>query len=106
MPRGKEANYDCGEEVIYKNTDHIEKGVIEKVDIDKKTKDFIYDIEFRDDRKITTSRDHVMAVDETDVSILPSEAKDFIYNAKCLTREEIQQIKNPKQPSNLQREWL
>ena len=86
---GIEATYDYGEEVIYKNADHVERGVIEIIAVDGTNKNVLYDLKFRDDRRITTNKDHVFATDETDVSILPNDAEDFVHQAKYLTAEEL-----------------
>ena len=43
-PKGKtsiEVSYKCGEEVLYKNADHVGKGVIKKIDFDKTKKYFL-----------------------------------------------------------------
>ena len=85
---GNEATYDYGEEVIYKNADHVERGVIQNIAVDGTNKNILYDIKFCDDCRITTNNDHVLATDETDVSILPHNA-DFVQQAKCLMVEEL-----------------
>ena len=97
--------YKCGEEVLYKNQDHVEKGVIEKIVFDEVTKKINYDVKFRDDRKITAHEDNILSNDETDVSLLPNEAKEFISTARCLTAEEIRMIKEPPVLSNIEKEW-
>ena len=90
---------------MYKNKDHIEKGVIEKIVHDDYSNETKYDIKFRDDRKILAYEDNILASDESDVSILPNDVKDFLKNAKCLTAEEISMIRSPPVLNELQKEW-
>ena len=97
--------YKHGEEVIYKNEDHVEKGIIEDVYRDPSTKDILYEIKFRDDRRLKTFKENIMAKGETDVSLLPNEVSDFIHQSKCLTADEVEMIRNPKKLTNLQKEW-
>ena len=101
----KNGIYEHGEEVVYKNEDHIKKGIIENVHRDSMTNELLYEIKFRDDRRITSAKDNLMASDETDISILPNEASDFVKQAKCLTADEIAMIKNPVKFTELQTEW-
>ena len=49
--------YQYGEEVLYKNAEHVEKGVIENIKRDIETKKILYDIKFRDDRKLTANEE-------------------------------------------------
>ena len=103
----KDSNiYGCGEEVIYKNEDHVEKGIIEKVIHDADKNAMIYDVKFRDDRKIKAMEDNLLAADETDVSILPDDAQDFVHQSKCLTLDEIKMVRDPPVLSKIQHEWI
>ena len=51
----------------------------------------------RDNRKVVATVDMLQAQDETDLASIPVKAKEFVEQAKCLTQEEIQQIKAPAQ---------
>ena len=79
--------------------------MIEKIVLNDTTSKVNYDIKFRDDRKITANEDNILSKDETDVSILPNDAKDCVHTARCLTAEEIKTIKEPPVLSNLEQEW-
>ena len=46
-----------------------------------------------------------MAEDETDISVIPNAAKDFMQSSKNLTKEEIEYIRNPSPLSEMQKEW-
>ena len=87
--------YKIGEEVLYKNNDHVEKGVIECICLDKQLQDYKFDIKFKGGQKVITSRDSIMALDETDVSQIPYTSEEFLQHAKCLTAEELDLIKRP-----------
>ena len=97
--------YKIGEEVLYKNNDHVEKGVIERICLDKQLQDYKFDIKFKGGQKVITSRDSIMALDETDVSQIPYTSEEFLQHAKCLTAEELDLIKRPLPLSPVQREW-
>ena len=97
--------YKIGEEVLYKNNDHVEKGVIENICIDKQLNDYKINVKFRGGRKIDANRDNIMALDETDVSQVPYTSQEFLQHAKCLTAEELDLLKHPLPLTPLQKEW-
>ena len=97
--------YDIGEEIVFKNGDHVEKGVIEKVSPDLLGFQAKYEVKFRDNRKVIATVDMLQAQDETDVASIPVKAKEFVEHAKYLTEDEIQQIKAPTKLTPLQIEW-
>jgi len=100
-----DAAYECGEEIVYKNGEHIEAGIIESIKVNDKADSILYNITFRDDRKVTANADNILANDETDVSIVPTSTQDFVQQSKCLTAEEIKLIRHPHPLSKLQKEW-
>jgi len=97
--------YRCGEEVLYKNKDHVKKGVSVKVQQGKKSNNVIYNTKFRDNRRVMALEDIITSNDETHVSILLEKAQDFVNNSKCLTVEEVQMIRKPPIISPLENEW-
>ena len=99
------AVYECGEEVWYKHGDHVEKGVIETIKQDKCNDGPIFDIKFRDDRKISAREENIMTNDETDISLLPSDVSDFVSHTKCLSAEDMEMICNPQPLTPMQQEW-
>ena len=76
------ALYKCGEEILYKNEDHIEKGIIESINRKDKISDIQYDIKFQDGRKMTAFCDNTNVLDETDLSLVPNEVNDFLEQKK------------------------
>ena len=88
-------SYKIGEEIIYKNSDHVEPGIIESIRTNKDTQSPIIDIKFKGGRRVEASIDTVMSRDETDLSNIPYTSNDFIENAKCLTHDELQHLQNP-----------
>jgi len=99
------AEYECGEEIVYKNGEHVEAGIIESIKVNDKADSILYSITFRDDRKVTANPNNILASDETDVSIVPTTTQDFVHHSKCLTKEEIELIRHPHPLSKLQKEW-
>ena len=98
--------YNIGEEVIYKNNDHIEKGVIENIAIDKEQSKLLAQVKFSGNRKVTANLDQIMSLDETNVATIPSTSAEYIEQAKCLNKEELQMLKHPDKMSELQKEWM
>ena len=70
--------YSVGEEVIYKHNDHIEKGIIEKIYVDKDPSQFVAIIKFSGNRTVRANFDEIMAQDETDVSAIPFSSEDYL----------------------------
>ena len=97
--------YDCREEIMYKNEDHLEKGIIEGIQIDNSSNKILYDVKFQDDRKVQALEDNILTSDESDLSILPNDTKEFINIAKCLTEDEVELIRNPPILSSIEKEW-
>jgi len=98
--------YDVGEEVLYKNNDHLEKGVIEKVTVNKeKHKQKQYHVRFRDNRHVIASFDNLQAQNETDVATVPITNEDYANEVKCLTQHELHLLRNPLPLSQLEKEW-
>ena len=73
--------------------------------LDKSTNRILYDVKFRDDRKVQAMVDNILAPDETDLSILPTNVKEFIQHAKCLTQEDVKLLQNPPTLSPIEKEW-
>ena len=98
--------YNIGKEVVYKNNDHIEKGVIEDITIDKDQSKFLVHVKFSGNRKVITNFDQIMSHNETDVASIPHTTADYIEQAKCLNEKELQILKRPDNMSELQKEWM
>ena len=90
---------------MYKNEDHLEKGIIEGIQIDNSSNKILYDVKFQDDRKVQALEDNILTSDESDLSILPNDTKEFINIAKCLTEDEVELIRNPPILSSIEKEW-
>ena len=97
--------YKIGEQIVYKNCDHVEKGIIEAIKCDKTSNAPLLEIKFKDGRKVDSAIDTIMATDENDVGQLPYSTNEFINHAKCLTADELNLIKNPLPLNKLEREW-
>ena len=98
--------YDVGEEVLYKNVDHVEHGVIDKITKERTNSlDLNYHVKFKDNRKVIATKDNLQGIDETDVATIPTKDEDYSEYQKCLTLKEIQMLKNPLPLTNLEREW-
>ena len=97
--------YTIGEEIIYKNCDHVEKGVIEAIKSNPETKAPIFEIKFRGGRRIESKMDTLAALDDSDITNLPYTSEDFIEHARCLNKDELHQIQHPLPLTKLEREW-
>ena len=98
--------YDVGEDILYKNEDHVENGIIDKITKSHKNSlELDYHIKFKDNRKVVTTKDHIQSIDETDVATVPISTKDYKHHEQCLTQTEIQLLKNPLPLSEMEREW-
>ena len=97
--------YDVGEEIVYKNSDHVEKGVIEAIRYNNKTGAPVVDVKFRGGRRLESALDTISALDETDITNLPYTSNDFVEHAKCLTSDELQQLQHPLPLTKLERQW-
>ena len=82
-------NYRLGEEVLYKKDEYVDKSIIEGILMANETKELVYDIKFKDGRRITSNKNNIKSSDETEVADIPTQAKDFIKHAKFLNEQEI-----------------
>ena len=98
--------YAIGEEIVYKNNDHIEKGVIEDISIDKDDSQFLAHVKFSGNRKAVAKFDQIMALEETDLATIPYTSSEYIQQARCLNEEELSMLKNPCRLSELEKEWM
>jgi len=89
---------------MYKNGEHVENAIIEKVFRDE-IKVPKLKIKFKDDRTLCANIDNIKSPDETDVSIIPSKSSEYASHAKCLTAKELNMLKNPMPLSKLQKDW-
>ena len=76
-----EGPYSIGKEVLYKDDDHIEHGIIERVSLgpDKST---TYEIKLKNNDTATATPSQLTALDETEMAKLRTSPEDFINNAK------------------------
>ena len=73
--------------------------------LNKNTNSPCLEIKFGDGRRVEASLDNVMAEDETDISVIPLTATEFVEHAKCLTEEDIKLLQHPVPLTKLQKEW-
>ena len=86
--------YKVGEEVLHKNVDHLEPGVIEKIEKDNEKNAPIFNIKFKDDYQVEAQMDQISTSDETDIGKIVISTKDFLDVAKHLTLEDIKSIQS------------
>jgi len=96
--------YSVGEEIMYRNGEHVENAIIEEVFRDEIKVPKIK-IKFKDDRTLCANIDNIKSPDETDVSIIPSKSSEYASHAKCLTAKELNMLKHPLPLSKLQKDW-
>ena len=100
----REDPYSIGGEVLYKDDDHIEHGIIKRVSLgpDKLT---MYEIKFKDNHTATATPSQLTAPDETEMAEIPTSPEDFIHNAKFLDATELALLVKPLPLNNLEVEW-
>ena len=96
--------YSVGEEVMYKNGDHVENVLIEGIFMDEPNIHKLK-IQFKDGRTICANVENVKSSDDIDVSVIPSKLSDYESHAKCLTAKELNMLQHPMPLSALQKEW-
>jgi len=97
--------YSVGESVLYKNGDHVEKAIVDKVFLDPDLQVPKMNVKFQDDRIESAYLDNVQSSDETDVAMIPSHDNEYQMQTKCLTSNELQMLKHPTPLSAIQKEW-
>ena len=97
--------YDVGEEVIFKNNDHVEKGIIEEIKLLDYSNTPSLTVKFNDSRKAEAHPDQITSEEENDVANIPVSPQEFLQNAKYLNEEHLKQLQNPKQLSEMEIEW-
>ena len=97
--------YEIGEEITFKNKDHVEKGIIEEIGILDYSNTPTFTIKFRDDRKESAHPDQISADGETDAADIPISPDEFLNNAKYLNEDHLQKLQNPLPLTDLEVEW-
>ena len=91
--------------MLFKNTDHLEAGVIENIVNDNKKNTAIFHIKFKGDQQLEARMDQISAPDKTDIRKIPISPQDFLAALKHLSVEDIKKIQSPKILSPLQIKW-
>ena len=98
--------YAVGEEILYKNNHHVEKGIVKDVKYDHLKSQIMVHIKFSGNRKVKAHPDQIMSKEETDVATIPYTATEYLEQTKCLNAEELSMFRNPEKLSDLQKEWM
>ena len=77
-----ECPYEVGEEIIFKNGDHVEKGVIEEFKQQLDNNYPLFSIQFSDNREAETHFDQRVTNDETDAGQIPITTEELIEQCK------------------------
>ena len=96
--------YSIGEEVLFKDGDHVERGIIERVTTEPE-KSTSYFIKFKNNNSATASVNQLTADNETELGQVPVTPEDFIEQARILDESELSLLTNPLPLNNLQIEW-
>ena len=106
LPEGQsDCPYEVGEEIIYKDGDHVEKGVIEAIKSQPDNNYPLFSIKFSDNREADAQFDQLATNDETDVGQIPISADELIEQCKHLSVEDIKRLKSPQPLSDLEIAW-
>ena len=100
------APYKIGEILTFRENDHVEDGVLERIDFDETLCAPVFTIKFRDSRRVTATKEMILAKDEDDVASLPIQPSEFLRHANCLSEEDLKLIRHPLPLSTLEREWM
>jgi hypothetical protein len=100
----REDPYSIGEEVLYKDDDHVERGIIERVSLgpDKLT---TYEIKLKNNHTATATPSQLTAPDETELADIPTSPQDFIANAKFMDSNELALLAKPLPLNKIEVEW-
>lgn len=79
--------YSIGEEVLNKDDDHIERGIIERITLEP-DKVPSYLIKFKSNNSATVSPNQITADNETELGQISVTPEDFIEQAKILDESE------------------
>ena len=97
--------YDVGEAVIFKDSHHFEKGVIEDIKVLDYSNTPVFDIKLKNGRKEIAQSDQITTEDETDLSDIPVTHHEFLENARYLSEEDLKKIEHPLPLSPIEVEW-
>ena len=92
--------------VRYKHDDHVEVGKLVGVDCSKPSDPTLYDVEFKDGRKVQTTREHIELEFTSDVFALPTQTRTMLEAASTLSKEDLDALINPSVLTPLQQLWL
>ena len=97
--------YGVGEEIIYQNSDHVEKGIIEKMTYDNDIKIPQYHVKFKDKRMAKARADTQRCPkSENDLATIPTTPKDFLEQVQYLTEEDLRFTQNPTSLTSFKQE--
>ena len=65
-----------------------------------------FDIEFQDERKVQSTREHIELEDTPDVFFIPTQARNILEVASTMSKEDLNAIMYPEISSPLQQLWL
>ena len=92
--------------VRYMQDDHVEIGTLIGVDISDPSRPASYEIEFKDDRKVETTREHLELVDTPDAFAIPTQARQILEVASSIPQETLDKLMSEDVLTPLQQLWL
>ena len=99
--------YDVEEDIIYQNSDHIKKGIIERITYENDMKIPHYHIKFKDNRMVKVKADNLRCpTSENNLATVPITPQDYLDQPKNLIEEDLQFVQNPTPLTSLEQEWL
>ena len=92
--------------VKYMQDDHVETGTLVGVDISDPSKPALYEIEFKDDRKVQTTREHLELQETPDAFAIPTQARQILEVASTIPQEVLDKLMCTDVLTPLQQLWL
>ena len=92
--------------VRYLQDDHVETGTLIGVDISDPSKPALYDIEFKDNRKVQTTREHLELLETPDAFAIPTQARQILEVAYTISKEVLDKLRSADVLTPLQQLWL
>ena len=95
-----------GSPVRYLKDDHVEVGILIGADFSDPSSPTVFEVEFKDGRKIETTREHIELEETPDSFAIPTNAQNILEVASTISKQQLQSLLNPEILTPLQQLWL
>lgn len=95
-----------GSSVRYIKDDHVEVGTLVGVDMSNPSVPTMFDIEFKDGRKVQATRENLELSETPDAFDIPTKARTIIEVAASMSKKNLHALMNPEVLTPLQQLWI